>query len=429
MKSHILALTILLCGIISTHHLLAQRAWRTIGNLQEARNLFGAVPLPSRQILVMGGYSGGRITASCEMINVDARRIQSASMMNTPRAESVFLLNRDSNIVAVSGLSGINGEVTSLCEIYNRTSKQWTILGRLLIARRQHIAFFLNDEEILVVGGRDVTISTLRSAEIFNTRTGQSSIIADFPFPINFGHGAISSQNKPLVLAGRSGGAGSSRSARVFEYDTMQDNWRSVSNIQEGVAAPGFTKLFDGRLMIAGGTRGESPENYSNQVFLEAYPVFQSISQMSVERHWVSMAQWNRDTVMILGGFDNSTTTLASTEWANVQNKSVERGLTMITPRSQFVALSLPEFNAQAQQTKACIVAISGLSSNNINTPTVEILEDTQLRVPPVVLPALPPFPNIASTFTETNDCRVFRLALRTTTGTIQSIELVFFQH
>lgn len=405
---------IFLCAIDGAQ---AQRTWQKIGDLQQERRLFGALAVSDRHIMVMGGYTtGAQITSSCEIIDVESKFILSAPRMNAPRAESVFLLTRDSNIVAISGVtSGDN--VTPLCELYIRTTMTWTVLGQLITGRRQHVACFLNAEEILVVGGRDRNITTLSSAEIFNVRTGQSRTLANFPFAINYGQSEISSQNRPLVFAGRSGGSNSSRNPNVYEYDILNNRWLLVSSIQAGVAAPALVKLYDGRLVIAGGTRDDDPSNYSNKVYLEGYPSFQATTQMSVERHWLSMAQWNADTVMVLGGFANSGIVMASTEWIDLKNSRAYSAPSMTEPRCNFTAIGLPQFNALKQQTKARIIAISGAKINGSSlTPTVEILEET--------IRQSVPFPNITSVLTETDDCTVFRLRLQASSGTIRAIEL-----
>lgn len=412
--------TMFLCIFCSLSPLKAQRAWRKIGDLQQARTIFGALPLSNRQILVMGGYTSGQVAATCELIDIESRSITRATPMNAPRAESAFLLTRDSNIVAISGLSTASGSVTPLCELYNRTTGQWTIVGRLLTARRQHVACFLNTEEILVVGGRDANITTLSSAEIFNLRTGQSRIVADFPSPINLGQCGISSQNKPLVFAGRTDGANSSRTANVYEYDVVNNRWYSVSNIRNGLQAASSLKLADGRLLLSGGSRGEEPIDYSKDVYLENYPIFRFIAQMSVERSWHAMAQWNTDTAMVLGGFNNGNISVASTDWIDLKNNRVFTAPTMTDSHSRFTAIGLPLFNAQGLQTKAQIVAISGerVAGGN-STPTVEILEE-------MITPQIPPFPSITSTLTETNNCNVFRLTVRTQSSSdvIRAIEL-----
>jgi hypothetical protein len=409
--------TIFAIFLYATDAARAQRTWQKIGNLQQERRLFGALAFSNRQIMVIGGYTAGaQITASCEIIDVDSKRILPAPRMSAPRAESVFLLTRDSNIVAISGVtSGDN--VTPLCELYNRTTMTWTVLGRLITGRRQHIACFLNADEILIVGGRDGNITTLSSTEIFNIRTGQSRTIADFPFAINFGQSEISSRNKPLVFAGRSGGSNSSRSPNVYEYDILNNRWLLVSSIQAGVAAPALVKLYDGRLIIAGGTRDDDPSNYSNMAYLEGYPSFQVAAQMSVERHWLSMAQWNADTVMVLGGFANNNSVMASTEWIDLKNNRAYAAPSMTEPRCNFTAIGMPQFNTLKQQTKARIVAISGAKINGGSlTPTVEILEET--------IQQIIPFPSITSALTETDDCTVFRLRLQASSGAIRTIEL-----
>lgn len=409
--------TIFAIFLCSTDWAQAQRTWQKIGNLQQERRLFGALAVSDRHIMVMGGYTtSAQITASCEIIDVESRRIITAPRMNAPRAESIFLLTRDSNIVAISGVtSGDN--VTPLCELYNRSTMTWSVIGRLITGRRQHVACFLSAEEILVVGGRDGNITTLNSAEIFNIRTGQSRVVANYPFAINYGQSEISSQNKPLVFAGRSGGSNSLRSPNVYEYDILNNRWLLVSSIRSGVAAPALVKLYDARLVIAGGTRDDDPSNYSNMSYLEGYPSFQIAAQMSVERHWLSMAQWNADTVMVLGGFTNSGIVMASTEWIDLKNSRAYSAPSMTEPRCNFTAIGLPQFNTLKQQTKARIVAISGAKINGGSlTPTVEILEET--------IQQIIPFPSITSVLTETDDCTVFRLRLQASSGAIRAIEL-----
>lgn len=409
--------------LLISQSLWAQYNWRKIGDLEFSRRLFGALPISSHQILVMGGYGELGITQTCEIIDIESSIITRTLPMNVARAESVFLLTRDSNIVAVSGLNSTNNDVTPVCEIFNRRTLQWSVIGRLLVGRRQHVACFLNNEEILVVGGRDETIATLRSAEIFNIRTGQSRMIADFPTPLNLGQAGLSSQNRPWVFAGRTGGANSSRTPTIYEYDIQLDRWIPVGNIMQGLQAASSLKLWNNRLILTGGSRAEEPLDYSANVYVEDNAQLRLLTQMFVRRSWHTTAQWNKDSVMILGGFDNNNITLTSSEWINVQTSRAGYAPPMLAAHSQFVALGMPIFNAQGQQTKARIVAISGLSNTVAVTPSVEILE-TDIRVPPPSPPSFPAFPAITAILGETNDCTVFRLTVRADFGLIKTVNL-----
>jgi hypothetical protein len=128
---------VILFAIISSCpiNLLAQRAWKRFGDLQQRRSNFGALAISPSKVLVMGGYiNTSQITASCEIIDAIQRTVSPAATMNVARSQTVFLLTRDSNVVAISGMS--NGNVTPLCELYDRLTNKWSIIGSLNIARR-----------------------------------------------------------------------------------------------------------------------------------------------------------------------------------------------------------------------------------------------------------------------------------------------------
>lgn len=399
-------------------------AWKEFGKLHYARHYFGGLVFAPKLVLVMGGYINsngaltGEITNSCELIDVARRSIKDAAPMNIPRAESVFLLTADSNIVAISGLSR-NNQTTPTCEIYSRITHNWSVLGSLNIGRRQHIACFINPDEILVVGGRDNTVGTIASAEIFNIRTGRSRFVQDFPYPINLGVSDVSSQNKPLFFGGRAGGANSFRTVDVHEYDAANNRWLVATQILEGVHGPNLLKLWNNKLLFAGGSKQESPIAFSASVAIENYPRFNQLTSIQ-RRHWHTMAQWNSDSVAVIGGLDEKLNNLQSVEWIDLKQQHSFPAPMLIEPHGRFISVSVPEFDVKGKQARSIILAISGLlSDNSINTPTVEILEQT-------ITPQIPPFPSITSTLTETNNCNIFRLTVRTQSSSdvIRAIEL-----
>lgn len=398
-----------------------QRAWKEFGKLHYARHYFGGLIFAPRQILVMGGYTNSNgaltseITTACELIDIGQRTITDAAPMNIARAESVFLLTADSNIVAISGFSK-NNQTTPTCELYSRTTKNWTVLGSLNIGRRQHIACFISRDEVLVVGGRDNTVGTIARAEIFNIRTGRSRFVQDFPSPINLGVADVSSRSKPLFFGGRTGGANSFRTSDVYEYDVVNNRWLVVTQILDGVHGPNLLKLWNGRLFFAGGSKQETPTTFSTNAAIENYPKFNQVASIQA-RHWHTIAQWNTDTIAVIGGMNENRSIFRSVEWVDIKQQRSFSAPTLLEPHEYSISISVPEFDASGRQTRATLVAISGLSGAiGTNTPTVEILEET--------IKQIIPFPSITSALTETDDCTVFRLRLQASLGAIRAIEL-----
>lgn len=398
-----------------------QLVWKEFGKLRNARHYFGAIVFSPKQALVMGGYTNsmgaltGDITNSCELIDLSRRTIVDAAPMNVARAESVFLLTADSNIVAISGFS-LDNHTTPVCEMYDHIMQRWKVLGSLNIGRRQHLACFISRDEILVVGGRDNSVGTIASSEIFNIRTGKSRFVQDYPYPINLGVAGISSRNKPLFFGGRSGGANSFRTVNIHEYDITNNRWTVATSIIEGVHGPQLIKLCSGQLLLSGGAKQEDVLINSGIASIEGYPQFTQLANMQ-PRIWHSMAQWNADSAVVLGGIANNRNTLQSAEWLNAKSGHSSLAPTLLERHRYFSALSMPQFDIFGRQTLATILAISGLrDDNSTNTLTVEILEET--------IQQIIPFPSIASVLTETDDCTVFRLRLQASLGSIRAIEL-----
>ncbi|MES2767073.1 MAG: kelch repeat-containing protein, partial [Bacteroidota bacterium] len=172
--------------------------WKHFGNLLKARHYNNALYLGNNEILVSGGYINskgtfivnwsdahltGPPTRSCEIISLKDKTTRLTDSMSFARAEFPMLMTKDSNVVAISGINkeGATGELTPTVELYDRTTKRWEVIGNLIVPRRQHAAVFINDEEIIITGGRNQDVSAISAAEIFNVTTGKSRLIAKFP--------------------------------------------------------------------------------------------------------------------------------------------------------------------------------------------------------------------------------------------------------
>jgi Galactose oxidase, central domain len=163
-----------LSGLFSLHSQASTPTWKRFGALQQARHSFAVHPIAAGRAIIVGGYvnasSGvysGTPTASCEILNADDRTITAAPVMSDARAEFASVQMPDGSIVVVSGNS--RGGLTASVEVYSPATNAWRKVGNLLIARRQHTACFVNNDEILVVGGRLANLNTIAAAEIFNS--------------------------------------------------------------------------------------------------------------------------------------------------------------------------------------------------------------------------------------------------------------------
>jgi hypothetical protein len=376
--------------VIVTTHIAAQSRWTLIDSLQVGRHRFCALPISKTEILVIGGWGYstnhfmGTPLQDCEIIDIRTWTVRSAAPLNVGRAEFVALLTPDSNVVVISGItesvqfSGGAGMNTPTVEYYDRQTNQWRIIGNLLVPRRQHTAAWLNDHEILVVGGRLGNLSTTASAEIFDIRTGQSRATTDYPNPMTDLVSGISSSGKVCIFGGRTGGPNSYRTDTVYFFDDASAQWRYHSQIGTALKAPALIKLFDGRLCATGGEIRENPYVTSPEVSIESADRFTTQSILLSGRKWHGMAQWSNDTILIAGGYSNSNTALSICEWVDIRTYTASLAPQLNVARGYPILISMQH----PVNRRPVIVAISGLDTTNRNTPTIEVLMDGCITEP-----------------------------------------------
>jgi hypothetical protein len=372
---HIKYLFIILFSIVPGNFATAQQlVWKPFGSLQIGRIRFEAQPLGNSQILVFGGHSGNTIQASCEIIDVNSRSVIPTSSMNQPRAEFASLMSKDSNIIAISGLTAGNNTTTS-CELYNRNTRTWSIIGNLIVGRRQHTAVFISNNQILVAGGRDNSISTLQSAEVFDISTGQSHLVTAYPYYINNPVSGISSSGDYLVFGGRSGGNGSSQSNEVYKFNRVSENWTLTGTIPRESEFGILSVLWDKRLLFTGGN-DENPRETLREISVENSGSMVLLGNMSEQRYGHGVGQWTADSVIIFGGTRISGGgTLYSSDWLNLSTGAVSSAPLLIEGRYIHRGISLPLLNTNGQPIGSQILAISGMDKSGAYLKTIEILE------------------------------------------------------
>lgn len=355
-------------------HLFGQSIeWRTLGNLQQSRHQFHAFPLSSSQIIVIGGFTVsscvlcGTPTRDCEVVDAQRRTVSLGARLNTAHADAAAIMADDSSIVVISGVTSSAGELTPIVEVFSKQTNSWRVVGSLLFARRQHIAVFINQEEILVVGGRDRSLSSLAASEVFNIRTGVSRRVSDFPYPINLGISATTSKGDILVGYGRSGGEGSFRSPTIYKFDVLSSSWQAWADLPSALVIPTTAKVSDGRLVIVNGSQSEGnpPNKVSNKAFIEQERGFQELATLNIGRAWSKAVSWSSDSLLIVGGYDSGVHALNGTEWLNTRTGRTSPAPSMRDTRMFTQVIGLP----------GRIVAIAGLNDARVGLSSIEILE------------------------------------------------------
>jgi hypothetical protein len=360
--------------------------WKRFGTLREARHSFAAYSIASGRALIAGGYVNsfggvysGTPTANCEFLDADNRTITPAPAMTTSHAEFASVQMPDGTILIISGTSA--GGLTPRVDAYSPQTNSWRNLGNILIARRQHTACALNDDEIIIIGGRLANLNTIAAAEIFNIRTGQSRRIADFPYPINFGSAAMARSGRVMVFGGRSGGGDSYRTTKIYGYNISANTWEDHGDCIDAVVAGETLRSPDGRLFFTGGTTWEvtPPISCVRTISTESATGFSQVASMQDGRQWHAMVNWNRDTMLIAGGYNNPRQQLRNGDWLNTFTGQSTPLPLMSEARVHFKMVSLPQ--TVNGRTTPRVFAISGLTTNDSPIASVEVLDVDTARI------------------------------------------------
>lgn len=370
-----------------TCSLSAQLAWKKFGDLKFPRHRHCAVQISNTEVLVIGGTSiagaVGTPLSSCEIIDISKGTISMTPSMNIPRHTFTSLLTKDSNIVVVSGYSNdLSTGVTKSCELFDKKTRTWRVLGNLIIPRFQHNAEFINDHEILVVGGRhnDAPYYTVMpDAEIFDIITGTSRMATNYVSPISDGVSGYTSDGKLVIFGGREAGTNSTRSKYVYSYNILSKTWQRIDTLNDPVQKPYMVNLWNNKLLLYGGSiKEESKTTFSHDVYIEDNGNFNHVGRTLDSRFRNSVSQFSNESVLIMGGIIDDKnryyecTVTGKCEWFNISTFQTSAGPTLNFPRNTFCAVSLPSTNNQYNRT---IVAIGGNGKGDTILSSVEILE------------------------------------------------------
>ena len=261
-----------------------------------------ATLLPSNDVLVVGGYSSDRLTASAELYHPATSLWKSIGDLNVPRADHTASLLMNGNVL-VTGGNDSNG-VTKSVEIYDPLS-QWNPTGDMIFARASHTATLLLTGHILVTGGKGST-GSIASAELYNPimpimgwrLTGDLNIARS-------GHTATLLKNGNVLVVGGYGGGGILASAEIYHIDdpaTGQGHWVDASDgLHVARMGHSATLLLDNTVFVAGGDSADGPLT-SSELYDTKTGQWIPTGSLSVPRSFHTATLLQDGSLLITGG-------------------------------------------------------------------------------------------------------------------------------
>ena len=275
------------------------------GSMAVARVNHSAIRLDDGRVLVVGGWTNCRITATnlAEIYNPTTGMFSSTGSMSIARGDNPPIIKLSDGKVLVLGgtFEGGFGTATSQVDLYDPTAGTFTVVGNLALSRRDHGAVALQDGRILLFGGLRRCCSDpgnparLTSAEIYDPSTHTASLLAA---SMNFSHsrntnGALLSDGRVLIVSG----SGNGNEIELFDPVTMTFAALPSLPAYSGLTTHSdhATLLDDGRVLI------------SSNPSLVFEPVPNSLIDVSPVSHSIGIVghrvtRLNNGSVLVSGG-------------------------------------------------------------------------------------------------------------------------------
>ena len=161
-------------AVITPFPLLAQASgtWTTTGSLNTARTAHTATLLANGQVLVVGGEDATHFLTGAELYNPATGKWSITGSTATPRLDHTATLLPSGEVLVAGGYLGVDSHYqaiyTATAELYNPSTGTWKTTGSMTLPRALHGAMLLQNGQVLVAGGTNVTTS----AELYDPSTG-----------------------------------------------------------------------------------------------------------------------------------------------------------------------------------------------------------------------------------------------------------------
>ncbi len=275
-----------------------------------------AILLTNGKILIAGGYlatgPAGGANPITELYDPITKKWSLGGSMAFAREIFPLIALPDGRVLAIGGqaISGFNAAWLSSVEIYDPNTNIWTTAESMAYERTGCSAVLLPSGKVLVTGGIGLNLSTqiggtLSSAEIFDPITGHWTSASPMSRPRSSHVSFVLNDGRVLVAEGYDDNGdpngGGIPGAEI--YDPITDTWSSTGSLAIGGYGGGALQLFDGSVLIAGGTLVSNYLNRAEQYDpnLGSWTALSSMN-MNQYRSMLTATQLVNGKVLISGG-------------------------------------------------------------------------------------------------------------------------------
>jgi hypothetical protein len=231
----------------------SSRRFTRLGQLLDRRLSAVAMPLPSGEILIAGGWVGPHVSPLVEAFDPALGRSRRLPALSVARADIAAVRLEDGRILLAGGYDG-EGPV-DLVEIFDPSKGTVAPAGRLSIPRAGAGGALLANGQVLLVGGATEGRRPTAAAELFDPASGRSTPVGSLA-QARYKHAVVGLRDSRVLVIGGSDhrdAQGKLRSIEVF--DPTSNSFRSAGQLLEPRFKIPATVLLlgNGKVLIAGG--------------------------------------------------------------------------------------------------------------------------------------------------------------------------------
>lgn len=286
--------------------------------MNEARVAHAAVLLKDGRVLVAGGWTGDKATASAEVFDQQHRSFSSVQAMATARMDATAtpLLN---GFVLVTGGANATNLPISHAEVFDQTQSRFVAVGAMHEVRAHHAAVRMQDGRVLVVGGQRGRNLATNSAEIYDPATESFTLTGSMQLPRCKHAAVLLKDGRVMVIAGSGDCDGRRRIAQTEIYDPRTGQFTAGPRLLN----PRY-KIIDATAVLPSGEVVVAGDATDVEIWTPGTPAFIEASDSIDNALAFSTATpLPNGSVLIVGGYDNG---IRPTAQAWIINRSSSTG-------------------------------------------------------------------------------------------------------
>ena len=237
--------------------------WPQTPAMAQAHAYGGSSQLANGDVLVIGGYDGGAAltTGAVDVYSASGGTWSAGPALPGGRYALTATTLADGRVLVAGGDDGslAPGSALSSVQIYTSGSG-WVTGESMKNVRLDHAAVLLADGRVLVAGGTDANGTALKTAEIYDPKTGHWTMTGTMPTP-RAGFTMTVLPDGRVVAAGGYSSNPTDALAAADLFDPATGLWTTTGPLFNGRRYQAATSLSDGRVLVVGG-HGAAADGY-----------------------------------------------------------------------------------------------------------------------------------------------------------------------